>query len=79
MPPSARREVRARKNAVQSRAFSEKLDLAREMIEAQERGNKLNLSEDEVAFYDALAEKVIADEQLREIARTVRDNATIDW
>ena len=46
------------------------------------------LDDDEVAFYDALADNVSAldvlgDEQLRAIAReiaaTVRTNATIDW
>jgi type I restriction enzyme R subunit len=107
-----RDEVRARgrRNAVQSRAFSEKLeaaigryqsrsietaqvieellDLARQMREAQARGEALNLTEDEIAFYDALevndsAVKILGNEQLHEIARdiaeTVRRNATIDW
>jgi type I restriction enzyme R subunit len=48
----------------------------------------LGLSEDEIAFYDALetndsAVKVLGDETLRTIARelvvTVRSNVTIDW
>jgi type I restriction enzyme, R subunit len=48
----------------------------------------LGLSEDEVAFYDALevndsAVKVLGDETLRDIARdlveSVRRNVTIDW
>ncbi len=48
----------------------------------------LGLSEDELAFYDALeandsAVKVLGDETLRTIARelvaTVRANVTIDW
>jgi type I restriction-modification system DNA methylase subunit len=48
----------------------------------------LGLSEDELAFYDALetndsAVKVLGDETLRAIARelveTVRNNVTIDW
>ena len=48
----------------------------------------MGLSEDEVAFYDALetndsAVQVLGDETLREIARelveTVRNNVRIDW
>lgn len=34
----------------------ELIDLAREMREADQRGEKLGLSQDELAFYDALAE-----------------------
>jgi type I restriction enzyme R subunit len=58
------------------------------MREAHRRGEKLNLSEDELAFYDALevndsAVKVLGDETLRTIARelvdAVRKNVTIDW
>lgn len=103
-------KTRARRNAVQSRAFSEKLeqaihryqnrsietaqvieellDLARQMREAQKRGDNLGLTEDEIAFYDALevndsAVKILGDDQLREIARDiariVQENVTIDW
>ena len=66
----------------------ELIDLAREMREADQRGEKLGLSQDELAFYDALAENqsavdVIGDEQLRVIATelvvTVRRNTSIDW
>ena len=58
------------------------------MREASARGEKLNLTEDEVAFYDALetndsAVKVLGEDTLRTIARelveTVRRNVTIDW
>ena len=58
------------------------------MREANARGERLGLSEDEVAFYDALetndsAVQVLGDETLRAIARelvdTVRNNVTIDW
>ncbi len=58
------------------------------MREAERRGEDLGLSEDELAFYDALetndsAVKVLGDETLRTIARelvaTVRANVTIDW
>jgi type I restriction enzyme R subunit len=58
------------------------------MRAASERGEALGLSDDEVAFYDALetndsAVKVLGDDALRTIARelvaTVRANVTIDW
>ena len=64
------------------------LQLARDMREANARGEKLGLSEDELAFYDALetndsAVKILGDETLRDIARelveTVRNNVKIDW
>jgi len=64
------------------------IDLAKDIKEADKRGEELNLSVDELAFYDALevndsAVKVLGDEQLRfiarEIAEKIRSNATIDW
>jgi type I restriction enzyme, R subunit len=66
----------------------ELIELAREMREAKSRGEKLGLTEEEEAFYDALevndsAVKVLGNETLRTIARelveTVRRNVTIDW
>jgi type I restriction enzyme R subunit len=71
-----------------AQVIEELIALAKEMREANARGDKLNLSEDELAFYDALetndsAVKVLGDETLRTIARelvaTVRNNVTIDW
>jgi len=71
-----------------AQVIEELLDLAREMREADRRGENLGLTEDEVAFYDALeandsAVQVLGDETLRGIARelvaTVRANVTIDW
>ena len=68
--------------------IEELIGLARQMREADRRGENLGLSEDEVAFYDALetndsAIKILGDETLRVIARelvaTVRANVTIDW
>jgi type I restriction enzyme R subunit len=68
--------------------IGELITLAKEMREANARGEKLQLSEDELAFYDALETndsvvKVLGDETLRTIARelsdTVRKNVTIDW
>jgi type I restriction enzyme R subunit len=68
--------------------IAELIKLAKDMREAQKRGEKLNLTEDEIAFYDALevndsAVKVLGDDTLKNIARelvdTVRNNTTIDW
>ena len=71
-----------------AQVIEELIALAREMREANARGEQLGLSEDELAFYDALetndsAVQVLGDETLRDIARelvdTVRNNVTIDW
>jgi len=71
-----------------AQVIEELIKLAREMREASARGERFRLSEDELAFYDALetndsAVKVLGDETLRAIARelveTVRKNVTIDW
>ena len=71
-----------------AQVIEELIDLAREMREASERGEQLGLTDDELAFYDALetndsAVQVLGDETLRAIARelveTVRRNVTIDW
>ncbi|KPL25350.1 MAG: DEAD/DEAH box helicase [Phycisphaerae bacterium SM1_79] len=68
--------------------IQELIDLAKEMREARNRGEELGLSEEEVAFYDALevndsAVQVLGDETLRTIAQelveTVHRNTTIDW
>jgi type I restriction enzyme R subunit len=71
-----------------AQVIEELIGLARQMREANARGEALGLTEDEVAFYDALetndsAVKILGDETLRAIARelvaTVRANVTIDW
>ncbi len=58
------------------------------MREAHARGEHLGLTEDELAFYDALetndsAVKVLGEPILKtiahELAETVRKNVTIDW
>lgn len=103
-------QIRARKNVVMARSFTELLEnaiakyhnraistievideliaIAKDMREASTRGDKLGLTEDEVAFYDALgvndsAVAVLGDDQLRmiaqEIAKSVRNNVKIDW
>ncbi|WP_374425432.1 type I restriction endonuclease subunit R [Paracoccus sp. (in: a-proteobacteria)] len=71
-----------------AQVIEELIALARDMRQAAARGEELGLSEDEMAFYDALetndsAVQVLGDETLRGIARelveTVRKNVTIDW
>jgi type I restriction enzyme R subunit len=71
-----------------AKVIEELIELARKMREADKRGEELSLSEDEIAFYDALevndsAVKVLGDDTLKAIARelvqAVRNNVTIDW
>ncbi|KAF0184491.1 MAG: type I restriction enzyme R subunit [Nitrospirae bacterium] len=68
--------------------IEELIALAKDMREANRRGEALGLTEDEVAFYDALevndsAVAVLGDETLRTIAQelmqAVRNSITIDW
>jgi type I restriction enzyme R subunit len=71
-----------------AQVIEELIKLAKEMREADRKGEALGLTDDEVAFYEALevndsAVKVLGDETLRTIARelvdTVRKNVSIDW
>ena len=71
-----------------ARVIEELIGLAKEMREADRRGEQLGLTEEELAFYDALetndsAVKVLGELTLRRIAqdlvRTVRANVTVDW
>ena len=71
-----------------AQVIEELIQLAREMKGAAERGEALGLTDDEVAFYDALetndsAVKVLGEPTLKAIARelveAVRKNVTIDW
>jgi type I restriction enzyme R subunit len=84
------RTIRAYQNrAIETaQVIEELIRLARDMREANARGERLGLTEEEIAFYDALetndsAVKVLGDETLRTIARelveTVHNNVTIDW
>jgi type I restriction enzyme, R subunit len=68
--------------------LNEIIGIAREVRETDNRETTLNLTKDEVAFYDAIcdndaAAKILEDEQLRDIARIlvekVKANTTIDW
>jgi len=71
-----------------AQVIEELIALAKEMREGDRRGEELGLTDDEVAFYDALevndsAVAVLGDEKLRliaqELVRAVRNNVTIDW
>ena len=71
-----------------AQVIEEMIAMAAEMRKANERGEKLGLSEDELAFYDALevndsAVKVLGDDKLKSIAQdlvaTVKRSVTIDW
>jgi type I restriction enzyme, R subunit len=80
--------------AYQNRAIAthevieELIKLAKEMRQAAKRGEDLGLTDDETAFYDALAQnasavKVMGIDQLKVIAcalvKQVRESVTIDW
>jgi type I restriction enzyme R subunit len=71
-----------------AQVIEELIELAKALRQAQARGESLGLTDDEVAFYDALeandsAVQVLGDETLRTIARelvrAVKANVTIDW
>lgn len=80
---------RYRNRAIETKEVIEELiKLAKEMNEAQENKRDIGLSEDEIAFYDALgindaAVKIMSDETLKKIAveltQMIRKNVTIDW
>ena len=103
-------KVRATRNLVQSRQFSELLQrtlnayhnraiathevieelikLAKQLSEADQRGVDLGLTNEEIAFYDALANnesalQAMGDDKLRviaaELVTQVRKSVTIDW
>lgn len=64
------------------------IDLAKHLREAQERGEELGLSTEEIALYDALAENESAREIMkndvlrlmaRELAKMVTSMPTLDW
>jgi type I restriction enzyme R subunit len=81
-------------NAYHNRAIAtqevleELLNLAREVRTAAERGEKLKMTEEEIAFYDALANnesavRAMGDDKLKviaaELVTKVRQSTTIDW
>jgi type I restriction enzyme R subunit len=71
-----------------AQVIAELIELAKQMREGQKRGESLGLTDDEVAFYDALetndsAVSVLGEPTLKTIARElvshVRKSVTIDW
>ena len=71
-----------------AQVIAELIQLAKQMREGQKRGDKLGLTDDEVAFYDALetndsSVKILGEPTLKNIARElvshVRKSVTIDW
>ena len=71
-----------------AQVIEELIHLAKQMREANSRGKDLGLSQDEVAFYDALetndsAVKALGDANLKfiaqELVKTIRANVSIDW
>src|SRR5690625_3986369 len=68
--------------------LQELIQLAKDLRAARERGEADGMTEEEIAFYDALAEnetavEVMGNEQLRVIAHellmSLRENVTVDW
>jgi type I restriction enzyme, R subunit len=71
-----------------AQVMEELISMAKKFREAAHRGEELGLREDEVKFYDALANnesavKELQDETLKKIAQeltqSLRDNLTVDW
>lgn len=68
--------------------LQELIDLAKDIRAARQRGEEQGLSEDEIAFYDALAEnesaiQMMGDDKLKLIAHellvSLRENVSVDW
>lgn len=68
--------------------LQELIQLAKDIRAARQRGEESGLSEDEIAFYDALAEnqsalEMMGDEKLRLIAHellvSLKENVSVDW
>ncbi len=71
-----------------AKIIEELIQLAKDIRAADQRGEKLNLRQDELAFYDTLAdnpnaESLLGDKILKQIAHelteSVRNNTSIDW
>lgn len=68
--------------------LEELIALAKDIRAARQRGEETGLSDEEIAFYDALAENasardLIGEPALRvmahELMQTIKDNVTVDW
>lgn len=71
-----------------AQVIEELIRLAKEIRDSDKRGQQFNLTNEELAFYDALADNqsardVLGDEKLRDLARVlvarVKSNTSIDW
>jgi len=69
-----------------ARVIEELIKIAGELKESLKAGEELGLSEEELAFYDALShgkEFIMSDEELkklvRELANSIKRNLSIDW
>lgn len=81
--------IKYQNNLLSTAEIIEKMMLmAKEMREADKRGEILNLAPEELAFFDALSEnesakEVLGDEVLKDLAlvlaEKIRKNTTIDW
>ena len=76
------------RNIETAQVIEELVNLAKKIRDDKNRGEQLNLTEEELAFYDALADnesavQVLGDETLRtmatELSKTIRNNLSIDW
>jgi type I restriction enzyme R subunit len=71
-----------------AQVIEELIRLAKEIRDSDKRGEQFNLNDEELAFYDALANNesaraVLGDEKLRDLSRVlvqrVKANTSIDW
>ncbi len=71
-----------------AQVIQELIEIARQVREAKKRGEELDLTEEELAFYDALAKNEKAVQELgseilkkmaRELTELIRQNTSIDW
>jgi len=76
------------RNIETAQVIEELVNLAKKIRNDKNRGKLLNLSEEELAFYDALADndsavQVLGDDTLRkmatELSKTIKNNISIDW
>ncbi|MGA3407028.1 MAG: DUF3387 domain-containing protein [Candidatus Bathyarchaeia archaeon] len=76
------------KSVEAAQVIEELIELARKVREEKNRGKQQNMTDDEIAFYDALgvndsAVQVLGNETLRKIAleltQMIRNSVTIDW
>jgi type I restriction enzyme, R subunit len=71
-----------------AQVIRELVEIAKEVRDAQQRGEELGLTDEEISFYDALADNESARELLgedilkniaRELTELIKQNASIDW